>query len=103
MQITAEVAQKVLTAVDAGLVKGVGKPKPGQMCVEAAVCYALGLPHGDDPDCVSRALRSLKIRLNDSSWSSDAARAKGLRRLAVAQLGSRVAIDDQEFAKHAAE
>ena len=76
-EITREIAQKVLTAVDAGLVKGKGIQKPGQMCVEAAVCYALGLPHSDDPKCVSRALRQLKIRLNDSNWSSNKARAKG--------------------------
>jgi hypothetical protein len=99
MQITQEVAAKVLSIVDAGLVKGVGLPEPGKMCVEAAVCYALGLPHGDDPACVSRALRQLKIRLNDSRWSSNAARAKGLRRLAVAQLGSRDVLDDKEFAR----
>ena len=101
--ITAAVAAKVLETVDAGLVSGAGNPVPGQMCVEAAVCYALGLPHGDDPQCVSRALRSLKIKLNDSNWSSDKARAKGLRRLAVAQLGSRDALDDREFAKRVAE
>ena len=71
-KITRAVARKVLQVVDAGLVSGVGKPKPGEMCVEAAVCLALGLPHGDDPQCVSRALRSLKIRLNDSRWSSPA-------------------------------
>ena len=86
IEITEAHARKVLEVVDAGLVSGVGNPIPGQMCVEAAVCYALGLPHGDDPKCVSPALRSLKIRLNDSGWSSDEARAKGLRRLAVAQL-----------------
>src|ERR1700750_875710 len=103
MQITETVARKVLEVVDAGLVKGVGNPKPGQMCVEAAVCYALDLPHGDDPQCVSRALRQLKINLNDRPWSSNEARGKGLRRLAVAQLGSRDAIDDREFAKRVAE
>jgi len=43
-EITREVAQKVLSAVDAGLVKGQGIQEPGKMCVEAAVCYALGLP-----------------------------------------------------------
>jgi membrane protein involved in colicin uptake len=102
-QINIEVARKVLDVVDAGLVKGVGNPEPGQMCVEAAVCFALGLPHGDDPQCVSRALRSLKIKLNDAEWSSNEARAKGLRRLAVAQLGSRDALDDIEFAKRVAE
>ena len=97
--ITREIAEKVLSVVDAGLSSGVGKPEPGQMCVEAAVCYALGLPHGDDPQCVSRALRSLKIRLNDSLWSSKEARAKGLRRLALVQLGSRDHLDDKEFVK----
>ena len=97
--INIEIARKVLSVVDAGLVKGVGMPEPGQMCVEAAVCYAMGLPHGDDPECVSRPLRSLKIRLNDSNWSSTEARAKGLRRLALIQLGSRDAIDDREFVR----
>lgn len=101
-EITREIAQKVLTAVDAGLVKGKGIQKPGQMCVEAAVCYALGLPHSDDPKCVSRALRQLKIRLNDSNWSSNQARAKGLRRLALIQLGSRDKLDDIEFSKRVA-
>ena len=103
MTITQEIAAKVLHVVDAGLSSGVGEPKPGFMCVEAAVCYALGLPHGDDPQCVSRALRSLKIRLNDFNWSSKAARAAGLRRLAVAQLGSRDVLDDREFGKRVAE
>lgn len=102
-EITRDTAIKVLEVVDAGLVSGVGNPIPGQMCVEAAVCYAMGLPHGDDPTCVSRALRSLKIRLNDSNWSSDMARAKGLRRLAVIQLGSKDVLDDKAFAKRVAE
>jgi hypothetical protein len=103
VEITRDVAIKVLEVVDAGLVNGVGRPEPGKMCVEAAVCYAMGLPHGDDPQCVSRALRSLKIRLNDSRWSSNQARAKGLRRLAVAQLGSRDVLDDKEFVRRVAE
>ena len=98
-RITRKNAKKVLEVVDAGLVSGLGSPKPGYMCVEAAVCYALGLPHGDNPDCVAPSLRSLKIRLNDSSWSSPAARAKGLRRLAIAQLGSAGALDEKEFRK----
>ncbi len=99
MQITSEVAAKVLSIVDKGLSKGLGNPRAGEMCVEAAVCFALGLPHGDDPGCVSPELRSLKIRLNDSNWSSKDARAKGLRRLAVAQLGSKDHLDDKEFVR----
>ena len=60
MEITREGAAKVLAAVDSGLVKGVGSAKPGRLCVEAAVCYGLGLPHSDNPTCVSPALRALK-------------------------------------------
>ena len=103
MEITNEVAAKVLATVDAGLCSGVGVAEPGKMCVEAAVCYALGLPHGDDPACVSRALRSFKIKLNDASWSSNAARTKGLRRLALIQLGSAGHLDDREFARRCAD
>ncbi len=103
MQITQEVVTKLLSVVDAGLSSGMGNPIPGQMCVEAAVCYSLGLPHGDDPQCVAPSLRSLKIKLNDARWSSKIARAKGLRRLAVIQLGSKGNLDEKEFAKRCAE
>lgn len=102
MQITREIAIKVRETVDAGLCSGVGQPIPGQMCVEAAVCFALGLPHSDDPPCVSRAVRSLKIALNDAAWSSHEARGRGLRRLALAQLGSE-SIDDSDFTRRVVE
>jgi len=101
--ITQDIAEKVLKTVDAGLVSGLGEPVPGKMCVEAAVCYAMGLPHSDEPSCVSPAIRRLKIRLNDSGWSSDVARAAGMRRLALIQLGSADAVDDKEFARRVAE
>ena len=57
VEITHAVARKVLNTVDAGLVLGVGKPILGQMCIEAAVCFALGEPHGDEPSCVAPAVR----------------------------------------------
>ena len=102
-QMTEEIGRKILSIVDQGLSKGLGQRKEGEtqgeMCVEAAVCYALGLPHGDDPGCVAPALRSLKIRLNDSNWSSKEARAQGLRRLAIAQLGSKNELDEKKFVK----
>jgi hypothetical protein len=97
IEINEAVIHKLLSTIDAGLVTGRGKPVPGEMCVEAAVCYALGLPHGDEPQCVSPALRSLNISLNDKNWASFLGRAAGLRRLAVAQLGTRGAFDDKEF------
>ena len=97
MKITREMAEKVRDVVAAGLSEGLGQAKPGFMCVEAAVCYALGLPHGDDPGCVDPALRRLKICLNDGTWPSKKARAAGLQRLAIAQLGSKGAIDTTTF------
>src|ERR1700749_2120501 len=103
VEINESLARKVLTVVDAGLVIGMGDPTPGKMCVEAAVNSAMGAPHGDQPACVAPVLRSLKIKLNDSPrWSGDAARTKGLRRLAIAQLGSAGHLDEREFVKRVA-
>jgi hypothetical protein len=102
MNLTEQFARKVLEVVDAGLVSGLGEPVPGKMCVEAAVNYAMGRPHGDEPDCVSPALRNLKITLNDSRWSTNKARTAGLRRLAIAQLGSAGVLDEKEFARRCA-
>lgn len=85
---------KLLKTVDAGLCPGVGVPVPGRMCAVAAVCYTLGIPHGDEPDCVGWAVRALVISLNDGDWSSNKARAKGLRKLTVAQLGSNTIVQD---------
>ena len=88
IKLNRAVAKKVLETVDAGLVKGLGTAEPGKMCVEAAVNYALGLPHGDNPKCVGSLVRDFKIALNDSYWPSGKERTKGMRKLAVAQLGS---------------
>ena len=96
--INKALATKVLKVVDKGLTSGQGEPTPGRMCVEAAVNFALGLPHGDEPPCVGLAVRDFKIELNDCHWSSHKARAKGLREIAVAQLGS-VDINQNQFKK----
>lgn len=96
-KISLDIARKVIEIVDAGLVKGKGIQEPGKMCVEAAVCFAFGLPHSDNPPCVGTTVREFKIRLNDSNWSNNAARTAGLRKLAIAQLGSDT-IDQDEFA-----
>jgi hypothetical protein len=102
MNITRETIDKIHALLNQGLVKGLGQPEPGKMCVEAAINYALGRPHGDDPGCVSPALRRLKIRLNDANWSSNKARAEGMRRLAIAQLGSKDVLDETLFARKCA-
>lgn len=95
-EVGINLARRVLQVVDKGLCDGVGEPIPGHMCVEAAVCYAMGEPHSDEPSCVGQAPRLVKISLNDMFWSSKKARAKGLRRVAIAQLGS-THIDDHDF------
>jgi hypothetical protein len=85
-----------------GLCSGVGD-RDGQMCIEAAVCAVLDLPHGDDPGCVAESVRAFKIKLNDCEWSSPQARADGLRKLGLAQLGSKGVVNDVEFSKRLAE
>jgi hypothetical protein len=97
MDITRAHAETIVELLGHGLVKGIGVQTRGKMCVEAAVCYALGLPHSDDPGCVSPSLRQLKIRLNDANWSSPMARADGLTRLALAQLGSKDVLNEPAF------
>jgi len=95
--INLALARKVVKIVSAGLTGGLddghkdenGKPIPGHMCVEAAVCFAIGQDHGDQPKCVAPVVRDFKIQLNDADgWSYDMSRAEGLKRIAVAQLGS---------------
>jgi hypothetical protein len=101
-EVSEAIALKVLETVDQGLSYGRGINKPGEMCIEAAVCYAYGLPHNDNPPCVGSAVREFKIVLNDCfRWKSNAERAKGMRAIAIAQLGS-VALDQREFHKNIA-
>ena len=85
-----------------GLCAGIGT-RDGQMCVEAAICAALDLPHGDQPWCVAAAVRQFKIGLNDAKWSSPQARAQGLRNLGIAQIGSQGIVDGQQFSSRLAE
>jgi len=103
MNITIKQARRINEVVSAGLCSGIGNPNLGEMCAEAAVCYALGLPHGDKPECVSPAVRSFVIGLNDCGWSSNEARANGMRALVIAQLGSAGKIDEMAFAEKLAE
>jgi hypothetical protein len=79
-----------------GLSRGIGI-RTRQVCIEAAICQTLGLPHDDDPQCVSKDVRFFKIKLNDFDWSSPEARAKGLRDLGLAQLGSLGVVSNKEF------
>jgi len=98
VKLTKELVQKVIDTVNAGLTRGKGEAIPGRMCVEAAVCYAYGIPHSDHPPCVGESVRDFKVVLNDAKWSSNKARAKGMLKLSIAQLNSN-SINQEEFNK----
>ena len=93
-----EIIPKFDAILERGLCTGLGD-RDGQMCIEAAICAALDLPHGDEPACVDPIIRVYKIALNDKNWSSPQARAKGLRNLGIAQIGSKDVIDGKLFIK----
>lgn len=93
------IVQQLRDVIAKGLVGGLGNRKPGQMCVEAAVCYVLGLKHGDNPaSCVGAVDRAFAINLNDAWWSSVQARAEGLVEFAIAHLGSVTVTEEQRCA-----
>lgn len=96
IDITPQLIADIRHGLSFGLTKGLGKPQDGQMCVEALICAKLGLPHSDNPPCVGSEVCRAKIALNDCNWSSKVARAKGMAKLAIAQLNS-IMLDQKEF------
>src|SRR5262245_60547552 len=98
-----KIIKKFDKILERGLCVGVGNPN-GQMCIEAAITQAMDLPFNDEPNCVALSVRCYKITLNDSSrWKSPDSRARGLRDLGIAQIGSKGVVDDSEFARRSAE
>jgi len=97
IMINQELANKINCLLDKGVTCGFSKdPKPGEMCLEQVVSYALGEDITDEPSCVGYEVRWFVTRLNDRNWSSPSARAEGMRDLAIAQLGSN-SLDQKEF------
>ena len=67
------------------------------MCVEAAVCYALSQQHATNQLDVHPPARPM-INLSDSLLGpDDRAQTKGLRRVAIAQLGTADTLDGEQF------
>src|SRR3990167_1736536 len=101
--------ETIITKFDAilsrGLSFGVGD-REGQMCIGAAICAAMDLPYYRyNQSCVEPVepvIRSYNIDLNDKKWTSPKARAKGLRNLGIAQIGSNGVVDGHEFTKRLA-
>ncbi len=89
--------------LERGLCKGTGSDPNGSVCVEQAVAIAMDLPFNDNPSCVEPVIATFKRGLNDSRWSSPEARARGLRDLGIAQIGSAGVVDPVEFTKKLSE
>lgn len=76
----------------------------GDLCVEQAVNVAIYGEMTDRPKCVDMDLASFKIGLNDGLMrGSRTERARGMRRLAVAQLGTALNFDYDEFTERLSE
>lgn len=86
-----------------GLQSGLGNGGDGHMCVQHVVSRALGEGRTDNPTCVKQSVTGYGIALNDApGWSSHKARAEGLKRFAVAQLGTSsddYVFDDEEWSR----
>lgn len=97
MKIELQFVQRLLDILKDGIQHGAGNMDgPGSFCVEQAVSHAVGNNHWTDkPRCVSAAVRTFGIRLNDREWDPHQ-RAKVLKRFAVVQLGSDI-INDNDF------
>lgn len=74
--------------VQRGFCTGAGN-SDAQVCVEVAAAIAAGLGDTDEPRCVSKILLTFGLRLNDAVWSTHAARAAGMARFGIAQLGTK--------------
>jgi hypothetical protein len=98
IQITEAHVRKLKSVIGKGLCAGLGVGTPGEMCVMAAIHYSLGgNGRSDEVHCVEENVQAFDISLNDSIWSSDKARGRGMRREAIAKLGSRH-IDPERWA-----
>jgi hypothetical protein len=87
--VRAEIIPKFAAALTGGLCGELGE-REGRMSIMAAVSKALDLPHGEQPDCVSHAVRWYTMALGCSPrWVSAQSRAAGLRNLGIAGIGSR--------------
>ena len=97
--INEENINEALRLCSFGLVKGLGTGEPGDMCIEHIICQVFEGRKGDNPSCVSNEFNKAKISLNECNWSSNKARAEGMKYLLVAQIGSN-ALDDKIVREH---
>jgi hypothetical protein len=97
--ISRAVVDRVWELVGYGLPAGLGSRGHGTMCVQACVNAALDSDHHDRPICVSEQMTHFGIALNDRyGWLDEKDRGDGLRRWAIAQLGTSE-LPEEDFAE----
>jgi hypothetical protein len=89
--MTPEQRQKLVEIVNAGLVSGLGEPRPGSLCVEAAVCLALGEAHSDTPSCVAKRCAQVTTLEEAASAARAAAAAEAADEILIVAV--QVALD----------
>lgn len=95
MEVTETLVRNLIATINPGLARFCNKENPQDKDLRAAIVAALGAEAYWLNSLISPAVAAFD--LCDANWSTDQARAKGLMRLAVAQLGSYGALDQSGF------
>ena len=98
LEITEELASRILNLVDAGLDDIPRDNTPTAAHCDPHVCWVDNMPTCSSVTSVSVPVRRVMEKLKDAPWSSEEARTKYLRRLAIAQLGTAFKFNEQRFA-----
>jgi hypothetical protein len=97
---TKRIALEVAKSINGALCRGAGSGQSQNVCVMQAIARAVGLPTSNDQveECVGSVVGAFNRKLNDCYWSSDVARAEGMKRLGVASIGSNQ-LNQMEYGK----
>lgn len=90
MYVAPEVRKRLIQIGKKGIAFGLSDgPVPGELCIQAAICAAMGEKHGDEPTCVEQPDNRISIAVNDLNWGTNRTRAKYLLPIGLAQLGTK--------------
>lgn len=95
MEVTETLVRNLIATINPGLARFCNKENPQDKDLRAAIVAALGDEAYRLNSLISPVVAAFD--LCDANWSTDQARAKGLMRLAVAQMGSYGALDQSGF------
>lgn len=96
-EISKEVVLLIIADLERQLASSAENSVAGRMIVQQAVCAAFAERYLETPSTVAPMLSAVTIGLNNATWSSDFECGKGMRRLAIAQLGTAKDFDSNRF------